>query len=343
MEQSQRRRLDPNDYTVLWIAPLMVEAKACLGVLDEIHQGYFEIHGGQDYIFSGGKLNGHNIILATFPIGQNYGTVSAAALLNQARMVFPTKLTLLVGIAAGVPRLNPADPKDRRDIRLGDILVAVPGKTSTGIVQYDLGTETQRGFTISSRQAETLSIFRSAYHNIELHYLNPYVEGGAFTAYLHAMQSKLKEKYPEDNFECPDWQEDVLYSYVDDNDTEGEIVDRGARNEPERSRIFYGNIGSGNKLMRNHKERDQLRDIHDLIGLEMEAAGIMNYSQAAVIRGVCDYGDRKKNKDWQGYAAAVAAVYAKAVLMDINPIKPKQAEVSRLLSLRTVPFLAMGT
>ncbi|OAA71141.1 hypothetical protein ISF_01692 [Cordyceps fumosorosea ARSEF 2679] len=51
----------------------------------------------------------------------------------------------------------------------------------------------------------------------------------------------------------------------------------------------------------------------------MEAAGVMTCILVGVIRGVCDYGDEHKNKQWQPYAAAVAAAYAKAVLARIPP------------------------
>ncbi|CEO59881.1 Putative WD domain-containing protein [Penicillium brasilianum] len=43
----------------------------------------------------------------------------------------------------------------------------------------------------------------------------------------------------------------------------------------------------------------------------MEAAGLLNNFPCSVIRGICDYADSHKNKEWQGYAAAVAAAYAK--------------------------------
>jgi hypothetical protein len=33
-----------------------------------------------------------------------------------------------------------------------------------------------------------------------------------------------------------------------------------------------------------------------------------------VIRGICDYADSHKNKQWQEYSAAVAAAYAKELL-----------------------------
>ncbi|KAE8139545.1 hypothetical protein BDV38DRAFT_280898 [Aspergillus pseudotamarii] len=43
----------------------------------------------------------------------------------------------------------------------------------------------------------------------------------------------------------------------------------------------------------------------------MEAAGLMDNFPCLVIRGICDYADSHKNKDWQEYAAATAAAYAK--------------------------------
>jgi nucleoside phosphorylase len=51
----------------------------------------------------------------------------------------------------------------------------------------------------------------------------------------------------------------------------------------------------------------------------MEAAGTMNHITVGVIRGVCDYADEHKNKDWQPYAAAMASAYAKAILAEIPP------------------------
>jgi hypothetical protein len=51
----------------------------------------------------------------------------------------------------------------------------------------------------------------------------------------------------------------------------------------------------------------------------MEAAGLMDNFPCLVIRGICDYSDTHKNKDWQPYAAATAAAYAKELLGVITP------------------------
>jgi nucleoside phosphorylase len=309
--------LNFEDYTVGWIAVLPIEAEAALGMLDHEHDGHFESIRGDDYIYIGGDINGHNVVIATWPAGQNYGVGSAAALVNQLKSRFPNIwFALLVGVAAGLPNLSSKELDKKRDIRLGDVLVCVPGQASVGIVQYDLGRDTEDGFLLNGRHAEAPAIVRSAISNIQLRKKKPFKSGNTFSEYLAAFQEKVEDI----KFSCPSQQEDQLFeSVIEQDKLVQKTVERPARDELERTRVWYGNIGSGNSLMRNPQRRDELRDKHDLIGLEMEAAGVMNILPTGVIRGVCDYGDGQKNKIWQPYAAAVAAVYAKGILYTINP------------------------
>ena len=51
-----------------------------------------------------------------------------------------------------------------------------------------------------------------------------------------------------------------------------------------------------------------------------------------VIRGICDYSDTHKNKEWQGYAAATAAAYAKELL---NTIAGSQIEITETVTQMT--------
>jgi len=319
--------LNFEDYTVAWIAVLPIEAEAALGMLDNQHDGQFETVRGDDYIYIGGDINGHNIVIATWPEGQNYGVGAAAALVNQVKARFSNIwFALLVGVAAGLPNLSSKPPAKRRDIRLGDVLVCVPDKASVGIVHYDLGKDTEDGFFLNGRQAETPAIVRAAIGNIKLTKKRPFKSGNVFSRYLAALQ----EKDEGSRFLCPSQKEDQFFeSIVEGNKSVPKLVKRDPRDESERTQVWYGNIGSGNFMMRNPQRRDELRDKYDLIGLEMEAAGTMNTLPTGVIRGVCDYGDGQKNKDWQPYAAAVAAAYAKGVLYTISP-KVTQAQKGQL-------------
>ncbi len=60
--------------------------------------------------------------------------------------------------------------------------------------------------------------------------------------------------------------------------------------------------------------RDQPRQNPDASCFEMEAAGLMSEFPCLVVREVCDYADSHKSNQWQGYAAAAAATYAKQFL-----------------------------
>ncbi|OAP63941.1 hypothetical protein AYL99_03168 [Fonsecaea erecta] len=311
-------RLDYNHYTVAWIAVLPVEAEAALGVLDKIHEGHFESLTNDDYIYIGGEINDHNVVIATWPAGQNYGPSSAAALANQVKLRFPRLwFSLLVGVAAGLPNLSPKDPSKRRDIRLGDVLVSVPDQRNTGVFYYDLGKAAAEGFLCIGRQAETMAIVRSAIRRIQLLHKRPFKKGNQFARYLADLQASSEDG----KFSCPSQEQDILC----DSHAKGSLsslpvrVKRPPRDESERTLVWHGTIGSGSSLMKDAVRRDWLRDEHDLIGLEMEAAGVMNTLAPGVILGVCNYGDAQKNDDWKPYAAAVAAVYAKGVLCAIAP------------------------
>lgn len=305
--------LDPSLYTVAWIAPLEIEAQAALHLLDNRHKGRFPLTPGDDYVFQAGDACGHNIIIATLPAGEVYGTRSAAALATQVKRFFPNLwFGLLVGIAAGLPNLSRNPPLD---IRLGDVLVGLPVGDNAGLIDYDLGKETGTdGFQLlraGHALAKTATVVRSAIGSIKLRAPNDSND------VLHYYKRIEHKEHPFGTFADPGQGRDTLYQ-VNENGVENPVL-RELRPDSGRIRVWYGPIGSGDKLMKNAQKRNELRDRYNIIGLEMEAAGTMDQIPVGVIRGVCDYGDEHKNDDWQPYAAAMAAAYARAVLEEIPP------------------------
>lgn len=83
--------------------------------------------------------------------------------------------------------------------------------------------------------------------------------------------------------------------------------------------IHYGLIASANHLIKDAMIRDGLTADKDVLCFKTEAAGLMDRFPCVVIRGICDYSDSHANKEWQGYAAMVAAAYAKDLLGQIAP------------------------
>lgn len=150
-------------------------------------------------------------------------------------------------------------------------------------------------------------MLRSAIANIES---RAGLRGDVFVQYLEVFQSKAKGG----KFLHPGQENDLLYHAVRTD----ELVERPIRNHQDPV-VHYGLIASGNKVIKNATLRDQLRDRHNIICFEMEAAGLLNTLPVAVIRGISDYADSYKNDKWQPYAAATAAAYAKGLLKVIRP------------------------
>jgi hypothetical protein len=74
-----------------------------LGHARQATSGPFRVDAGDDYIYMGGEINEHKVVVATLPAGQNYGVGAAASLVNQVRTRFANIwFALLVGVAAGL-------------------------------------------------------------------------------------------------------------------------------------------------------------------------------------------------------------------------------------------------
>jgi hypothetical protein len=93
------------------------------------------------------------------------------------------------------------------------------------------------------------------------------------------------------------------------------------RTEP-KPVVHFGLIASADTVMKSGEDRDEAAARDGVIAFEMEGAGVWeNFPGSLVIKGVCDYADSHKSKEWQGYAAATAAAAAKAFLENWNASK----------------------
>ena len=137
---------------------------------------------------------------------------------------------------------------------------------------------------------------------------------------LHMLQ-----KFPQlAEYQRPPPEKDILFppDYEHDrkettcaNCDKSRAVHRRQRAAPDEPVVFYGLIASGNRVMKDARERDIIsKDSGGALCFEMEAAGLMNDFRCIVIRGISDYSDSHKNDEWHAYAAAVAAGLAKEIL-----------------------------
>ncbi|KAF5012488.1 hypothetical protein FDECE_1461 [Fusarium decemcellulare] len=309
-------------YTVGWICAITTEYVAAQVFLDEKHGSpeYVSPHDHNDYTL--GKIGKHHVVIAVLPDGE-YGTSSAATTARDMLHSFPNiKIGLMVGIGGGSP--------SRHDIRLGDVVVCASRDGKISVLQYDFGKtiQEQRFQTTGYLNLPPMAL-RTAMNGLKAQYE---IEGHDLEATVNSIlenKARLRKRFKRPNSES-----DRLYrSHVlhpPDNKAscdevcgfdESNLVQRPERDEDENTVIHFGLIASANQLMKDALTRDALAAETDVLCFEMEAAGLMNHFPCLVIRGICDYSDSHKNKEWQGYAAMMAAAYTKDLLYRIHPSK----------------------
>ncbi|KAL4911194.1 hypothetical protein BDW74DRAFT_172659 [Aspergillus multicolor] len=337
---TKRRRHSAEDYTVVWVCALPVELAAAQEMLDETHDG-FENHG-PDGIYTLGRIAGHNVVIACLPKGQ-MGTNSAATATARLQSLYPAiRFAFLVGIGGGVPSV-------KADIRLGDVVVGFPEKTHGGVVQYDFGKATPTGLQRIGHLNAPPKILLEAVAKVQASYLRGQAMLHMYIAHFRSVPG----------FELPNSEQDVLfkaeYEHAGGETCKDCDTDRMIQRDPRENGIavHYGTIASGNLVMRSGTQRDYISsELDSVLCFEMEAAGMMNTLGCIVIRGICDYADSHKNKEWQPYASATAVAYAKELLTVIPPasvakgraaediFKEKQANQETLSRL---PYVAEAT
>ncbi|KAL7891975.1 nucleoside phosphorylase domain-containing protein [Trichoderma sp. TUCIM 5745] len=308
------------DYTVGWICALKLEYVAAQVFLDEKHQALDHVHPTDDNDYTLGKIGRHNVVIAVLPKGE-YGISSATGVAKNMLSSFPNvRIGLMVGIGGGAP-------SQKHDIRLGDVVVSAPCDGTGGVFQYDFGKAIQAGtFHTTGFLNQPPTFLRTAINGLEAdHEIYGHQLEEAISTVLDKLP-RLKKKYGR-----PSSITDRLYksstihpSTSDQNCADccgndvSNIVFRADRTEEDDNpAIHYGLIASANQVMKDALTRDKLIREKDVLCFEMEAAGLMNQFPCLVVRGICDYSDSHKSKEWQGYAAMTAAAYTKDLLCRI--------------------------
>jgi hypothetical protein len=102
------------------------------------------------------------------------------------------------------------------------------------------------------------------------------------------------------------------------------LISRFPDRRDDKPKVHYGNIASGDQVMKDGPTRDRIAKEDGILCFEMEAAGLMDTFLCVVIRDLCDYTDSYKNKRWQPYAAMMVAYYAKELLGEVDTVGVEQ-------------------
>jgi ankyrin repeat protein/nucleoside phosphorylase len=317
-------------YTVGWVCALPKEQTAATAMLDRRHAGLPKPKNDPN-TYTLGSVGNHSVVIACLPKGQ-IGNNSAASVATWMISTFPSiKFGLMVGIGGGVPS----------KVRLGDVVVSTPVGQFPGVVQWDFGKAREGGSfertgslnnpptslltaltaletehdLVGSKIPEYLEELREKWPKLVSRYLPSNLQDVLFKAdYGHTTKDALKDL--NDTSDADDDEEE-------EEDESCRLCDKTktVKRKPRDMAVHFGLIASGNQVIKDATLRNKLnKDLGGhLLCIEMEAAGLVNNFPCIVIRGICDYADSHKNKDWQEYAAVVAAAFAKEFLAFLQP------------------------
>ncbi|KAJ5923674.1 hypothetical protein N7454_008919 [Penicillium verhagenii] len=310
---------------------------AAAAMLDETHKD-LQVRPNDDNTYILGQICGHNVAIACLPSGV-YGTTSATRVATQTQSTFKSiRFFLMVGIGGGAP-------SEKVDIRLGDVVVSKPTRDFGGVIQYDYGkTVTGGRFERTGLLNKPPTVLLTAISRLQSeHALKPSKIPSLLSEAV-ARNSRMRKRFAY----CGEGQ-DLLFDFEYDHlDTETDcdscdkrrVVTRSPRSSHDPV-IHYGLIASGNQVLKHGPTRDNLTRDLGILCFEMEAAGLMDNFPCLVIRGICDYSDSHKNKQWQDYAAATAAAYGKELLSLVHKEQtvdtPPLGTMNALYSYREQP------
>ncbi|KAK4223440.1 nucleoside phosphorylase domain-containing protein, partial [Podospora fimiseda] len=307
-----RRPTTRLNFEIAIICALTLEADAVEALFDRHWDDGppYDKANGDSNTYSTGVIGRHNVVLAYMP---NMGKANSAAVAASCRISFPNiKLAVLVGICGVAPFTL-----DGSEIILGDVIL------SDGIVQYDFGRQLPDRFvrkdtlldSLGRPNTEIRSLLaklkglrgRRTLQNKMIHYVDKLRKDIELAAiYPGVAQDKLFE---------------ATYRHVRDGKLcehcgcDGPVVLRNRlQQDGQQPQVHFGLIASGDTVMKAGEKRDDIIQQEDVIGFEMEGAGVWDIFPCVLIKGACDYADSHKTKVWQRYAAATAAACMRAFL-----------------------------
>jgi nucleoside phosphorylase len=298
-------------------------------MLDERHSNLSKAPADQN-VYQLGSIAGHNVVIAGMPIT---GNTAAAVVVAQLQMTFPNvRYGLLVGIGGGVPVVT-----KKGMIRLGDVVVSEPVDGHSGVIQYDRGKEERDRFVRTGALPPPPRALLTAAHFAGSERASASSSDDPIAKNIARIMTSIPGLQ---HYRYPGIESDHLYPSSYQHQVEGISCVEGrcdlnkriprCQSGPGTStmipyiNVHRGTIACSEHVLKNGQLRDHWHEEHGVVCFETEAAGALSGDiRYLVIRGISDYCDTHKNDQWQGFAAASAASYARQLffhmpLGDIN-------------------------
>lgn len=284
---------------------------------------------GESNVYTLGTIGAHRVVATKLPtIGHSRAAMIATGNSTTRLLGCFQKVdyVFLVGVGGGVPHYTDYS----RHVRLGDIVVSAPPSGKNYIYAYcEQAKRHENGscsFETKTWQPQSLQL-----QEIAKSVVDESVDGIAYNTLQEYIEDGMKNlEDQEANFFRPSSETDRLYMSLGGKD----VIEVAHPVAPDSCNVFrkdglprvhFGAIGSGRHIVRDDSMRQEFADKYDIIAMDHEFDAVVdsifgNRKDCYMfIRGIADYRDGTRRKEWQPHSALLAAAFMKAVISAMPP------------------------
>ncbi|XP_067208714.1 uncharacterized protein [Linepithema humile] len=285
---------------------------------------------GESNVYTLGNIGAHRIVCTKLPtVGHTREAMTAAG--NTTTRLLGTfqkvDFVFLVGVGGGVPHYTDYN----KHVRLGDVVISHP---------TPLNNKYTYVYCESAKMNEN-----GNYHFETKEYCPPNLSLQEIAATLMKQaeneatppwQTYMKEglenlvNQSEHDFNAPPPDSDKLYMAIGERDVievSHPIAPQDSINKRANgcSRIHLAPVASGRQIARDDQLRQKFASRFGALAFDAEMDAVVESilgncrENFAVIRGIADYKDGTRIKEWQPYAALAAASVMKAIICAMDP------------------------
>ncbi|VEN55881.1 unnamed protein product [Callosobruchus maculatus] len=248
---------------------------------------------GESNVYTLGTIGAHRIVSTKLPaVGHTREATTAAG--NTTTRLLGTfqkvEYVFLVGVGGGVPHYTDYN----KHVRLGDVVVSCPGKDRNVYVYCENAICSDKGFDFETKAYKPSNLI---------------------------LQEIAQQP--------PSAETDKLYMSIGERDlievAHPTPQDSSVKRLDGCPRIHLSPVASGRQVVRDDRLRQQFASKVGALAFDCEVDPVIesilgNCKESFVcVRGIADYKDGTRRKEWQPYAALAAASVMKAVVCGMEP------------------------
>ncbi|XP_011504744.1 PREDICTED: uncharacterized protein LOC105367675 [Ceratosolen solmsi marchali] len=295
-----------------------------------------QIRFGESNIYTLGDIGAHRIVCTKLPtVGHTREAMTAAG--NTTTRLLGTfqkvDYVFLVGVGGGVPHYTDY----KRHVRLGDVVISYPaGPNNKFVYTYcesaEMRDDGNYHFETKEYRPTNLGLQDIA-ANFKKQMKTSDDESPPWHRFLSDGIKNLGSQF-EHNFEAPPAESDKLYMNIGDRDVievthpsapKGDIAYARSDGFPQ---IHLAPVASGRRIARDDQLRQKFASRFGILAFDAEMDAVVDSilgncrESFAVVRGIADYKDGSRGKEWQPHAALAAASVVKAMICAMDPPSP---------------------